>query len=418
MKSKSPRAEIFSQGEEVVTGQTVDTNAAWLSQELVQMGFDVVRHTTVGDRMGELVSLLKEIADRADCCICTGGLGPTVDDLTAQAVSEAFFLPLQEDPEVLRQIESYFTCQGRAMPASNRKQALIPHGAKRLDNAWGTAPGFMLKNGRCWFVFVPGVPYEMRNLFKARIKTELSRRFQLAPWSLVTLRSVGIGESSIQEKLQAVSIPDEVVLSFCAGTQDIQTKFLFPPYFPGDEERRLVEKAAKEIGEFIFHIDRSGSGKGDLVSVIGKELTERRESLAVIETISGGQIASRCGAEEWFVGSKVIREVEQLLTELNLTVLDWLDEKCIRNAVEQAAMALREKTDVDYGLVQIWYGTRKILFDNEAAVPLYSALASPSGVSSDVRSASGDTHRKQSTAATVALDMLRRHLQIYPGTGS
>jgi len=416
MKSISPLAEIFSQGEEVVTGQTVDTNAAWLSQELVQMGFEIVRHTAVGDRIGALISLLKEIADRADCCICTGGLGPTIDDLTAQAVSEAFSLPLREDRQVLRQIERYYTRLDRIMPDSNRKQALIPKGAKRLDNAWGTAPGFMLKKSRCWFVFVPGVPFEMRNLFNARIKAELSDRFQVTPWSLITLWSVGIGESAIQERLNAISIPDEVILSFCAGAQDIQTKFLFPPHYPADEQRRLVEKAAKEIGECIFHIDRSGSEKGNLVSVIGKELMERGESIAVIETISGGQIAGRCAAEEWFAESKIVRDVGQLLTEMNLTVLDWLDDECIRKVVERAAVALRENAGVDYGLVQIWNGRRTMLFDEERAVPLYNALASSNGVSSYIRGARGDAQRKQATAATVALDMLRRHLRIYPHT--
>ena len=136
-----PRAEIFSQGDEVVTGEIVDTNAAWLAEALTGMGFEIARHTAVGDRLDELIQLLREIAERADLCVCTGGLGPTCDDLTAEAVSRAFGRPLAMDSVALGQIEDWFRRMGRNMSAVNRKQALLPAGAVRLDNAWGTAPG-------------------------------------------------------------------------------------------------------------------------------------------------------------------------------------------------------------------------------------------------------------------------------------
>ncbi len=143
--------EIFSQGEELVTGQTLDTNAGWLSRRLVQMGFTVTRHTTVGDKLDDLVGLLKEVSVRADCCICTGGLGPTIDDLTAEAVAIAFDRALQFDPVAYQQISAYFKHRNRPMAESNRKQALLPQDSERLDNDWGTAPGFSLQQGRCWF---------------------------------------------------------------------------------------------------------------------------------------------------------------------------------------------------------------------------------------------------------------------------
>ncbi|MBT3698415.1 MAG: competence/damage-inducible protein A, partial [Methylococcales bacterium] len=128
------KIEILSQGEELLTGQVIDTNAGWLSDELVRMGLTITRHTTVGDEKGDLVAVLKEIAARADGCLCTGGLGPTVDDLTAEAVAEAFALPLKLDTAALAQIEGFFKHRGQPMPASNRKQALFPATAIRLDN--------------------------------------------------------------------------------------------------------------------------------------------------------------------------------------------------------------------------------------------------------------------------------------------
>ncbi|MDD1628033.1 MAG: competence/damage-inducible protein A, partial [Methylococcaceae bacterium] len=161
----NPTLEIFSQGEEIVTGQTVDTNAAWLSQQAVDCGFTVMRHTAVGDKLNDLIVLLQDISQRADCCICTGGLGPTSDDLTAEAVACAFNLPLEFDEIAFEQISRFFTHRNKTMPESNRKQALLPHGAERIDNEWGTAPGFSLHHGRCWFAFLPGVPMEMKHLF-------------------------------------------------------------------------------------------------------------------------------------------------------------------------------------------------------------------------------------------------------------
>src|SRR5262245_1963247 len=134
-----PRAEILSQGDEVVTGQIADTNAAWLSERLTELGFDVARHTTVGDRRSDLVSVLREIAARCDLCRCTGGPGPTDDDLTAGSVAEAFDRPLQLDAVALGQIEEKFRRFGREMAPVNRRQAELPAGTARLDNDWGTA---------------------------------------------------------------------------------------------------------------------------------------------------------------------------------------------------------------------------------------------------------------------------------------
>ncbi|SMG62849.1 competence/damage-inducible protein CinA [methanotrophic bacterial endosymbiont of Bathymodiolus sp.] len=175
--------EIFSQGEEIVSGQIVDTNAAWLSQKLVQMGFVVKRHSAVGDNLIDLKNLLQDISLRADFCICTGGLGPTIDDLTAQAVAESFSKPLQLDAEALQQITQYFSCRKREMVDSNRKQAFFPQGALRIDNEWGTAPGFSVQHNRCWFVFVPGVPYEMKHMFNASIAKQLAQHFSVRPGS-------------------------------------------------------------------------------------------------------------------------------------------------------------------------------------------------------------------------------------------
>ena len=298
----NPTLEIFSQGEEIVTGQIADTNAAWLSQQAIQLGFTVTRHTAVGDKLEDLVGLLREIAGRADCCICTGGLGPTSDDLTAEAVALAFDLPLTFDEIAFAQIRQFFSNRNRAMPESNRKQAMLPKGAERLDNEWGTAPGFAVEYGRCRFAFIPGVPSEMQHLFLEKILPTLHQRFSLQPEQLVTIKTIGIGESAIQERLNAIAIPDRVQLGFRAGPEEVQTKLLFPADYPKPAISTLVNQVADQLGNVVFAIDGLGETAGDLVSVIDK-LMSGKHTLAVIETASHGLLTSLCVGRDWLLSA-------------------------------------------------------------------------------------------------------------------
>ncbi|MBC8443806.1 MAG: competence/damage-inducible protein A, partial [Deltaproteobacteria bacterium] len=154
-------AELLSTGDEIRTGALIDANSAYIAERVEMSGIPVVRHTTVGDDLKELVTVLQEIGSRADIAVVTGGLGPTEDDLTAESAAEAAGVVRDLDSVALKMIEHFFEKFGRPMSTSNRKQAYLPRGAIRLDNRIGTAPGFLLKIGRCRFFFLPGVPIEM-----------------------------------------------------------------------------------------------------------------------------------------------------------------------------------------------------------------------------------------------------------------
>lgn len=253
----NPKVEIFSQGEEVITGQVADTNAAWLSQQLVAMGFVISRHTAVGDHLADLIKLLQEIASRRpDCCICTGGLGPTTDDLTAEAVATAFNLPLQFDEIAFAQIKQYFQRKNRIMPELNRKQAMLPQGVTRIDNTVGSAPGFCFSYQNCWFVFLPGVPTEMQHLFNETVIADLKNRFSPSPSQLVTLKTQGIGESELQEKLNQLTLPENVQLGFrAAGMGEVHTKLLFPPNYAATDASAIVAQVREKIGAAIFAVE-------------------------------------------------------------------------------------------------------------------------------------------------------------------
>jgi len=403
----NPCFEVFSQGEEIITGQTVDSNAAWLSQQAVQQGFTVTRHTAVGDRLDDLVGLLHEIAGRADCCVSTGGLGPTSDDLTAAAVAKAFAKPLWFDGVAFAQMQRFFASRNRAMPEANRKQALLPEGAERLDNHWGTAPGFALQQGRCWFVFLPGVPSEMKPMFLEHVLPGWQRRFQLKPSTLVVLRTVGIGESDIQQRLTGVAIPDAVQLGFRASLYEVQTKLLFPHGYDASARAELTGQVAGLLGDAVFAIDQSGAENGDLASVVDGLMTAQGKTLAVVETISQGALAGLCVGSAWLLESRFEQSRSRLAASLGVAI--DADNPIV--GAKAMALAVQRQSGADFVLVQLYAGDRALLQDRSQGVLVHTLLLTENGCRPATHTVAGSGKRKQYQAATLALDFLRRHLQ-------
>ncbi|MGR9116973.1 MAG: competence/damage-inducible protein A [Gammaproteobacteria bacterium] len=405
--SKNITLEIFSQGEEVVTGQTVDTNAAWLAQECVQLGFTVARHTAVGDKLDDLSSLLREISTRSDCCICTGGLGPTVDDLTAEAVAQAFSMPLQFDSAAYGQIERFFSLRNRAMPATNRKQAMIPTGAERIDNEWGTAPGFALQHQRCWFVFLPGVPYEMRHLFDEKINPWLKNRFSLNPAKLVTIKTVGIGESDLQAAIDPIALPEQVRLGFRAGVEHVETKLLFPHDYPKRQMSDVVGSIASSIGSYVFGVDGMDNTAGDLVSVVDKLMSARQCTAIFIETASQGLLGAKCIGCDWLLETNFSRTYRQMEEKYAVTI----DATNLTASAEKIAATVRARNSADFVLVQLYEGGADAFHDKDRSIVLYNVLLTDEGFRRNMKTVGGSLKRKQNQAALLALDLLRRYLQ-------
>ncbi|MFZ2170088.1 MAG: molybdopterin-binding protein [Methylococcaceae bacterium] len=406
----NPTLEIFSQGEEIVTGQTVDTNAAWLSQQAAACGFTVTRHTAVGDKLDDLIVLLRDISQRADCCICTGGLGPTSDDLTAEAVAYAFGLPLEFDVIAFAQISQFFVHRNRPMPESNRKQAMLPQGAERIDNEWGTAPGFSLQHGRCWFVFLPGVPLEMKHLFQQRILPILSTRFLLEPGHLITIKTLGIGESAIQERINTIAIPAQVQLGFRAGADEVQTKLLFPFAYPDTAITTLVARFAEQLGDYVYAIDGLGETTGDLVFEIDKLMIRRKHILAVIETASQGLLAAKCIGYKWLLSAAY----DQSTSRLGQSLVAEADMKNLMTTAKSIAADMQKTSGADFILVQLYRGDDMQFHDKDKSIVLYNTLLTGDAFHHSTYSVAGPVKRKQNQAALLALDLLRRYLQNKP----
>jgi nicotinamide-nucleotide amidase len=403
----NPTLEIFSQGEEVVTGQVIDTNAAWLSEQVVAIGFTVTRHTAVGDKLEDLIALLREISARADCCICTGGLGPTSDDLTAEAVAKAFDLPLEFDGIAFEQIKRFFTLRNRDMPESNRKQAMLPKGSERIDNTWGTAPGFSLQAGRCWFAFVPGVPMEMRHLFLEFIQPALAKRFVLRPGKLITIKTMGVGESAIQQRISEIEIPGQVQLGFRASPDDVQTKLLFPHDYPETAMAALVEKFEAELGDHVFAIDGLGQARGDLVCTVDQLMTAGQHALAVVETASQGMLAAKCIGADWLLETRYEQSLERLAQKLGIAIsIDDMPATALAIAGE-----MQKTSAAGLVLVQLYEGDSQAFHDKDQSIILYNTLLTGDGFHQTSHSVAGPIKRKQNQAALLALDLLRRYLQ-------
>ncbi len=284
--------EILTTGDEIRTGAVIDSNSAHIAQVLEQAGLEATRHSCVGDDMDMMVSIIKEIGSRADIAVVTGGLGPTSDDITAEAVAKAKGVELVLNRSALSAVENYFKARKRSMSPSNKKQAMLPRGAESLNNFVGSAPGFFLKIERCSFFFVPGVPFEMKRMLSDEVLPRIEKLYGgTDELNMVkTISTFGLTESAIGELLSGLSAEfPGIKLGFRAKFPEIQVKL----YIRGKDNkvlRKLMEKASESVlgklGKNIFSVN------GDsMEAVVGGLLTEKGATVAVAESCTGGLIS-------------------------------------------------------------------------------------------------------------------------------
>ncbi|QWA09442.1 nicotinamide mononucleotide deamidase-related protein YfaY [Sodalis ligni] len=283
------RVEMLCTGDEVLHGQIVDTNAAWLANYLFEQGLPMSARMTVGDNLSALVAALTERSLRADILIVNGGLGPTSDDLSALAASTAAGEELVEHPEWLAKIEAYFAERGRVMAPSNRKQALIPANAEMIDNPVGTACGFALQLNRCLMFFTPGVPSEFKVMVAQEIVPRLRERFDLPdPPLCLRLTTFGRAESELASQLDGMPLPEEVVLGYRSSMPIIELKLTGPAH-----EREAMELAWQQVravaGESAIY-----EGTDDLPTQLAGRLRQLGLTLAIGEHFTAGLLTWQC----------------------------------------------------------------------------------------------------------------------------
>ncbi len=410
-------AEILATGDEVRSGALVDTNSAYIAERLELEGVPVVRHDCVGDDLEILASVMREIAARVDIAIVTGGLGPTSDDLTAAAAARAAGVELALDPDALASIEKLFKALGRPLLGSNRKQAMLPENADCLYNPIGTAPGFVFKIDRCTFFCLPGVPREMRRMLADETLPRIrklqgdSREF----CRVKTICTFGTTESAAGELLSdfEASFP-ELQLGLRARVPEIQVKF----YARGRDEQAL-ERMLDEGVQWV--VDRFGdkvfsTGGDPMEVVVGGLLVEKKATLAVAESCTGGLIAhwltDVSGSSDYFLFSGVTYSNEAKMEVLGVspeTLAQYgaVSEETVREMAEGA----RRVAGATYAISTSGVAGPTGGSDEKPVGTVCIGLAGPdSAVGRRFHFPFGNRGMKKKLFAMKALDLLRREL--------
>jgi nicotinamide-nucleotide amidase len=341
------KAEIISIGSELTSGQNLDTNCQWLSLRLAEMGIPVGWHTTVADDLEANVGAFRIAAQRAGLVLISGGLGPTLDDLTREALARAAGVELVLHEESLGQIRAMFARRNRTMPERNRVQALFPAGAEPIPNANGTAPGVWMRLGNAYVAAMPGVPSEMVAMFAAQVKPRLEL-LGLSGGVLLQrkINCFGAGESAVEEKLLDLTrrgrVP-EVGITVSDATISLR---ILARSASAEEARAQIEPVARTIrerlGSLVF-----GEGDEDLHDVVVRLLEERRMTLATAESITAGQVAERLArvprATQCLVGG-VVAYSNRLKNALLGVPQELLDEYGAVSAQVAEAMAVGCRT--------------------------------------------------------------------------
>ncbi len=292
------RIEILTVGDELVEGRLTDTNAGVMSGRLGDVGLAVVRHTSVGDDVGELVAVLREIAGRADALLISGGLGPTTDDLTTEAVAAAFGRELVRNPEAVAHLEAFFSGRGRPMSPNNLKQADLPDGATLIANPRGTAVGFRLDAGACRLYSMPGVPREMEGMLDDTVIPDLVGRLPGDAPRIATLKLFGLGESDAGHRLEglgaACSAGSRLTVQYRASFPEIQVRLVLRGG-SDDALAALVEHARARLGH---HVYAAGGARCDvtLADVTAAALESAGVTVAVADAYAGGRAAGMLAA--------------------------------------------------------------------------------------------------------------------------
>jgi nicotinamide-nucleotide amidase len=353
--TKTILAELLTIGDEILYGQIVDTNSQWMSAALSNAGIKVIRKTSVGDQESEILTALAEAEKRADIILITGGLGPTNDDLTKPCLAKYFGCELKIHEEALAEVTAFFKQRGREMTEVNRQQAALPVCCEKITNTLGTAPGmWFARNGKV-VVSMPGVPYEMKQMMTDRVVPKLKETFRTPIIHHKVIRTVGLGESFLAEKIVdwENALPSHFKLAYLPGLDGVKLRLTAI----GDSSEKLEaeandlsEKLNDRIGQFIY-----GYGEEPLEVVIGKSLRDKKLTLSIAESCTGGYVShlitSVPGSSEYFLGSIIPYAYEIKMRQLGVKpeTLEQYGAVSEQTIIEMANL-VRAKFTTDIGV--------------------------------------------------------------------
>jgi len=417
------RVEIVAVGTELLLGQIPDTNSQWLGEQLAAHGIASQFHQHVGDNHERILLAFRTALARSDAVIVCGGLGPTQDDITRAALAEVMNVPLERDEEIVAKIRAMFEVRGRTMPANNLLQADVPRGATIIPQTRGTAPGLICAVGQKVVYAVPGVPYEMTDMFERAILPDLvARQAADGTTSVITsrvLRTWGASESALAEavapRFDELVDDDRVTIAFLAsGIEGIKVRLTARGDDAAHATSLLVNEESlvralieQQLGDIIFGVDDQS-----MEDVVAELLLARGLTLAVAESLTGGLIASRlvgvAGASRWFRGGVVSYASEVKFDLLKVPVGPVVSAE----AAEAMALGVRDLLKSDVGLSVTGVAGPEEQ-DGQPAGTVFVGLARDEDVQHAALRLPGDRPRVRAYSAISALDMLRRALDVF-----
>jgi nicotinamide-nucleotide amidase len=349
-------AEIMATGDEICSGALIDSNSAYIADKLGEIGLFVARHTCVGDDLHLLISAFEEIGKRAEIAVVTGGLGPTSDDLSAQAAAAAAEVQLVLNPSARQSLETFFKTRKRVVNPASQKQALLPEGSQCLANPIGTAPGFSIKIGKCLFFFLPGVPLEMRRMLSDSVLPQIIENLGTTRtfYRIKTLSTFGLTESKVFERLADLErIFPDISLGLRVRFPEIQVKL----YADGAHEQQLIDTldsatrwVTDKMGSNVF--SRHGE---PMEKTVGRLLREKQATLALAESCTGGLIANRLtnesGSSDYFIFSGITYSNQAKIDILNVSKETIARHGAVHeNTAKEMARGAQSISGATYGL--------------------------------------------------------------------
>jgi len=409
-------AEIITIGDEILIGQTIDTNSAWLGQKLNALGVDVNRITSIHDEEGEIIKALDEAAGRSDLILMTGGLGPTRDDITKNTLAKYFDDHLVIVPEVLEGIEEYFTSTGRPMLEVNRQQAALPSRCRVIINHRGTASGMWFERNGKVFVSMPGVPYEMKGLMEDEILALIQQRFPGSPILHRTIMTQGVGESFLADLIADWETQlrlDGLTLAYLPSPGIVKLRITAKGFEEQHAGRLIDEKLTQFMelaGRFVFGFDDQ-----PLEYVVGELLRKRGKHLAIAESCTGGAIGARmvsiAGSSDYFLGGAVAYSYGMKEDMLEVSHEDLVTHGAVSGIIaEQMAVGMRKKSGADFAIATTGIAGPGGGTPDKPVGTVWIAVASAAGVKSRCFRFRQNRSRNIELTAHSALFMLYREI--------
>ena len=409
------KAEIITIGDEILIGQIVDTNSAWLAERLNEIGVRVVQISSIQDDRDHIMNALNEAKERADIILITGGLGPTKDDITKETLGDYFQSNFVFNEDVFANIERIFKPRNIPVLSVNKDQAKVPDNCEVMINKLGTAPGMWFEKDGKVFVSMPGIPFEMKGLISDSVIPKIKDKFKTQAIFHKTVLTQGIGEAKLAEKIEvwrkSLTLYD-IKLAFLPSLNSVRLRL--SSYGGGRAEQKVVEDKVVELKElipdFIFGYDNQ-----TLEEVVGKELKKKKQTVSTAESCTGGNIAGRLtkvsGSSDYFIGSVVSYSDEVKKVMLDVSKDDIEKHGVVsREVVEQMAIGVKKKLKTDYSVATSGIAGPNGGTDQKPVGTMWVAVASPTEVVSKMFRFGDERSRNVERTVITALNLLRKQI--------